>query len=90
MEILKGKIYECTRQYSPKVFYTFKGLETVDKGSLWEAERVDIYRETVLLKALDENSSVKFLNMHFALFGLYFKEVDGSGKEEGNHDGGKT
>jgi hypothetical protein len=76
MEILKGKIYECTRQYSPKVFYTFKGLETVDKGSLWEAERVDIYRETVLLRPVDKKSSIKFLNMHFALFSLYFKEAE--------------
>ena len=82
MDLIKGKIYECTRPYSPKVFYTFKGLETVDKGSLWEAERVDIYRETVLLRPVDKKSSIKFLNMHFALFGLYFKEVDGSGEKE--------
>lgn len=80
MDVIKGKIYECTRLYSPKVFYTFKGLETVDKGSLWQAERVDIHRETVLLRPVDKKSIIKILNIHFALFGLYFKEADGSGE----------
>lgn len=83
MDLIKGKIYECTRPYSPKVFYTFKDLETVDKGSLWEAERVDIHRETVYLKPVDKNSIIKYLSVHMALFSLYFKEAE---EKEENHE----
>ena len=83
MDVIKGKIYECTRPYTPKYLYTFRESITAEVGSLWEAERVDIYRETVLLRPVDKKSSIKFLNMHFALFGLYFKEA---GEKEAKHE----
>ena len=81
METLKGKIYECIRPYKPRYFYTPKNLE-VEKGTLWEIEKVDLLRETINLKNIDGKSLLEKVSIHLNLWELHFKELDGSGKKE--------